>query len=163
MKPEPIQKLSLRFQVGRYADYGLEEPAEPVTRSHPTLNSELLYKIRHGKVHTQRGVEKVEGKRVFFKDGREGEYDTIVAATGYKITFPFFNDAIVNYEEADRIPLYLRMFHQEQPTLIFIGLFQPQFEDQPQAKQTDDRYRYFSCPDRAAENELANTCYPTNY
>ena len=123
---EPIQKLSLRFQVGRYADYGLEEPVEPVTRSHPTLNSELLYKIRHGKVHPQRGVEKVEGKRVFFKDGREGEYDTIVAATGYKITFPFFNDDIVNYEEADRIPLYLRMFHPEQPTLIFIGLFQPQ-------------------------------------
>ncbi len=71
-------------------------------------------------------MEKVEGKRVFFKDGREGEYDTIVAATGYKITFPFFNDDIVNYEEADRIPLYLRMFHPEQPTLIFIGLFQPQ-------------------------------------
>lgn len=123
---EPAQRLSLRFQVGKYADYGLEEPTDPVTRSHPTLNSELLYKIRHGKVHPQRGVEKVAGKRVFFKDGREGEYDTIVAATGYKITFPFFDDTVVNYEEADRIPLYLRMFHPEQPTLIFIGLLQPQ-------------------------------------
>jgi cation diffusion facilitator CzcD-associated flavoprotein CzcO len=123
---EPAQRLSLRFQVGKYADYGLEEPTDPVTRSHPTLNSELLYKIRHGKVHPQRGVEKVVGKRVFFKDGREGEYDTIVAATGYKITFPFFDEAVVNYEEANRIPLYLRMFHPEQPTLIFIGLFQPQ-------------------------------------
>ncbi len=123
---EPVQKLSLRFQVGRYTNYGLEEPTEPVTRSHPTLNSELLYKIRHGKVHPQRGVEKIQGKRVFFKDGREGEYDTIVAATGYKITFPFFNDAVVNYEEADRIPLYLRMFHPDIPSLVFIGLFQPQ-------------------------------------
>lgn len=123
---EPVQKLSLRFQVGRYTDYGLEEPTEPVTRSHPTLNSELLYKIRHGKVHPQRGVEKIEGKRVFFKDGREGEYDTIVAATGYKITFPFLDDAVVNYEEADRIPLYLRMFHPDLPSLVFIGLFQPQ-------------------------------------
>jgi hypothetical protein len=120
------QKITLRIQVGKYAEYGLEEPTEPVTRTHPTLNSELLYKIRHGKVHPRRGVERVAGKQVFFNDGSEGTYDTVVAATGYKITFPFFEKGIVNYEEADRIPLYLRMFHPDYPSLIFIGLFQPQ-------------------------------------
>lgn len=123
---EPAQRLSLRFQVGKYASYGLEEPTEPVTRSHPTLNSELLYKIRHGKVTPRRGVEKVVGKTVHFTDGTAEEYDAIVAATGYKITFPFFAKDIVNYEEADRIPLYLRMFHPDYPSLLFIGLFQPQ-------------------------------------
>ncbi|MEM9930931.1 MAG: NAD(P)-binding domain-containing protein [Bacteroidota bacterium] len=123
---EPAQRLSLRFQVGKYASYGLEEPTEPVTRSHPTLNSELLYKIRHGKVTPRRGVQSVSGKTVHFTDGTSGEYDTIVAATGYKITFPFFAKDLINYEEADRIPLYLRMFHPDYPTLVFIGLFQPQ-------------------------------------
>lgn len=122
----PLQKLSLRFQVGPYSAYGLEEPTEPVTKTHPTLNSELLYKIRHGKVHPRRGIRAVEGKTVWFTDGSQGEYDTIVAATGYKITFPFFEKAMINYEEADRIPLFLRMFHPDYPTLIFIGLFQPQ-------------------------------------
>jgi hypothetical protein len=122
----PIQRLSLRFQVGPYAAYGLEEPTEPVTKTHPTLNSELLYKIRHGKVHPRRGIQSVAGNTVKFNDGSEGTYDTIVAATGYKITFPFFDKAMINYEEADRIPLFLRMFHPEYPSLIFIGLFQPQ-------------------------------------
>ncbi len=123
---EPIQRLSLRFQVGKYAAYGLEEPTEAVTRSHPTLNSELLYKIRHGKVSPRRGVTSVSGHTVHFADGTAAEYDTIVAATGYKITFPFFARDMINYEEADRIPLYLRMFHPDYPTLLFIGLFQPQ-------------------------------------
>jgi hypothetical protein len=86
----------------------------------------LLYKIRHGKVTPRRGISQVEGKTVYFTDGSFAEYDTIVAATGYKITFPFFDKAMVNYEEADRIPLYLRMFHPGYPSLIFIGLFQPQ-------------------------------------
>ncbi|MFK8161998.1 MAG: flavin-containing monooxygenase [Lewinella sp.] len=120
------QKVTLRIQVGKYTEYGLEEPTEPVTKTHPTLNSELLYKIRHGKVHPRRGVDRIDGNQITFKDGSKEEFDTIVAATGYKITFPFFDKAVVNYEEADRIPLYLRMFHPEYRSLIFIGLFQPQ-------------------------------------
>jgi cation diffusion facilitator CzcD-associated flavoprotein CzcO len=121
-----LRKLTVRIQVGKYADYGLPEPTEAVTRTHPTLNSELLYKIRHGKVHPMGGVAQVQGKSVTFNDQTTKEYDTIVAATGYRITFPFLDRNLVDYEEADRIPLYLRMFHAELPTLIFIGLFQPQ-------------------------------------
>ena len=30
------------------------------------------------------------------------------------------------HEEADRVPLYLRMFHPDHPGLFFIGLCQPQ-------------------------------------
>lgn len=123
---EPIRKLCLRIQVGRYEDYGLETPKTPVRAIHPTLNSELLYKIRHGKVVPRKGVEKVMGNTVYFSDGSHAEYDTIVAATGYKIALPFFAQEFLNYEDADRIPLWLRMFHPEHPSLVFIGLFQPQ-------------------------------------
>ncbi|NJN77738.1 MAG: hypothetical protein HC803_04910 [Saprospiraceae bacterium] len=64
----PLRKLSLRFQVGNYEDYGLPNPDFPVIASHPTVNSELLYKIRHGKVHPKRGIEKIKGKTVYFKN-----------------------------------------------------------------------------------------------
>jgi len=50
----------------------------------------------------------------------------IIAATGYKIATPFFDDDMIDYSESDRIELYLRMFHPELPTLLFIGLVQPQ-------------------------------------
>jgi cation diffusion facilitator CzcD-associated flavoprotein CzcO len=121
-----LRKLTVRILVGKYADYGLPEPTGAVTRSHPTLNSELLYRIRHGRVQPRGGVARVRGKRVTFSDGTEREYDTIVAATGYRITFPFLDRSVVDYEAADRIPLFLRMFHPDHPTLILIGLFQPQ-------------------------------------
>jgi hypothetical protein len=121
-----LRRLTLRIQVGSYRDYGLEDPDFPVTKGHPTLNSELLYKIRHGKVHPRRGIAQIKGQTVRFTDGREEIFDTIVAATGYKIALPFFARDFINYEEADRVPLYLRMFHADHPTLAFIGLFQPQ-------------------------------------
>ncbi len=121
-----LRKLTLRIQVGDYRDYGLENPDFPVTKSHPTLNSELLYKIRHGKVHPRKAIAAVSGKTVRFADGREETFDTIIAATGYKIALPFFDHDFLNYEEADRVPLWLRMFHPDHPTLVFIGLFQPQ-------------------------------------
>lgn len=121
-----LRALTLKLMVGNYKAYDLPQPDFPVTAAHPTLNSELLYKIRHGKVHPRTGIDKIEGKQITFKDGRQEEYDTIVAATGYKITLPFFDEAFINYEEADRVPLYLRMFHQDYPSLAFIGLFQPQ-------------------------------------
>lgn len=122
----PLRKLSLRIQVGKYAEYGLPEPNFPVTAAHPTLNSELLYKIRHGKVHPRTGIDRIEGQEVIFTNGYRATYDTIVAATGYYINLPFFDNSFINYEEADRVPLYLRMFHTDYPSLVFIGLFQPQ-------------------------------------
>lgn len=122
----PLQALSLRLQIGRYSDYGLPEPDFPVIRAHPTVNSELLYKIRHGKVAPRGSIKQVEGQQVTFSDGTTEAFDTLIAATGYKIALPFFDKDFINYEEADRVPLYLRMFHPEHPTLIFVGLFQPQ-------------------------------------
>ncbi|MEY4903083.1 MAG: hypothetical protein RLZZ292_898 [Bacteroidota bacterium] len=121
-----LLKISLRLQIGKYEDYQLPVPNFPVTKAHPTMNSELLYKIRHGAVHPRKGVEKIQGKTITFSDGTSEEYDTLVAATGYHITFPFFDKNFINYENSERIELYLRMLHPEHPTLFFMGLVQPQ-------------------------------------
>lgn len=122
----PLRRLSLKLYIGSYKNYGLKQPKFDPIASHPTMNSELLYKIRHGKVHPRSGIEKIEGKTVFFDDGKSDDFDIIITATGYKIATPFFDKDFINYEEADRIPLYMRMFHPKHKTLIFIGLFQPQ-------------------------------------
>jgi len=122
----PLLQLSLRIQVGDFRDYGLERPDYPVTRCHPTLNSELLYRIRHGRVHPQKGVERFEGRQVHFSDGKVETFDAVIAATGYKIAFPFFDRDFMYFEEADRIPLYLRMMHPDHPTLFMVGMTQPQ-------------------------------------
>jgi len=121
-----FMKTSLFLQLGDYTFYGLDKPDYPITMSHPVLNSELLYKFRHGEVQPRKGVNGVEGKRVFFRDGTVEEFDVLIAATGYKICFPFFDSNFIDYEEADRVALYLRMIHPDHPTLFLIGLLQPQ-------------------------------------
>jgi cation diffusion facilitator CzcD-associated flavoprotein CzcO len=128
--PAPIKNLLHRLvvfvQVGDYGSYGLPRPTFPVTRSHPTVNSELLDKIRHGKVKPRPGIARIEGQTVWFADGSSESYDVIIAATGYKISTPFFDPGFLQWEDATNVPLYLRMFHPEHKTMAFIGLVQPQ-------------------------------------
>ena len=121
-----LQKISLKMQVGNYKNYGLETPDYPITKCHPVLNSELLYRIRHGKVQPRKAIKKLDGDQVHFVDGEVSAFDVIICATGFKITFPFFSSDFINYEEEEQIPLYLRMMHPDHPTLFFIGLVQPQ-------------------------------------
>ncbi len=123
---EPLLQFSLKLQIGRYEQYGLPQPDYPVTKAHPTLNSELLYRIRHGKVQPRAGLVAFEGEKAIFADGAEAVYDAVVAATGYRIAFPFFSRDLFDFENAYRIPLYLRMLAPGHPKVFFIGLVQPQ-------------------------------------
>ena len=122
----PLRKLTLKIQIGSYEKYGLKTPDFPLVKDHPTLNSELLYKIRHGKVFPKPAIVNIKGKEVYFEDGSIEEVDVIIGATGYKISTPFFDPEFLDYSEADRVELYLRMFHPDHRSLIFIGLVQPQ-------------------------------------
>jgi hypothetical protein len=121
----PLSQLSLRLAVGTPQQYGLQKPDHRILESHPTANSELLYFIRHGKIHPRRDIQRFDGQNVHFVDGKVEEYDAVIAATGFKITFPFFDRSFVDFSDGD-VPLFLRMFHPDHPSLVFIGLFQPQ-------------------------------------
>ena len=121
-----LRKSTLRLMIGRYKSYGLEEPNYSILECHPIMNSELLYKIKHGKVNPKKDVVRLAGKSIYFADESKSEYDTIVYATGYHIHFPFFPKSFIDYSDSEQIPLYLRIFHPEYPKLAFIGLVQPQ-------------------------------------
>jgi hypothetical protein len=119
-----VSATSLRIRNGRNSLYGLQEPDGPLGHHHPTINEDLFYTIRHGKIHPRPDIERLEGDQVYFKDGSSGRYDTIVACTGYIITHPFFDHSLIDYREGE-VKLWLKMFHAEIPNLYFIGLFQP--------------------------------------
>ena len=118
-------QTSVNMIGGRNERFGLQKPAYKILQGHPTLNSELIYFIGHGEIKPRPGIERLDGKRVHFSDGSSDEFDTIVAATGYRITFPFFDKSFIDWEDATYVPLWRRMFHESVPNLYFIGLFQP--------------------------------------
>jgi cation diffusion facilitator CzcD-associated flavoprotein CzcO len=121
-----LVSVFIRALQGRYPKYHLKKPDCKPLEIHPTINSELLYYIRHGKVFPRRGIAKMEGSVVHFTDGRQDEFDVIIFATGYKITFPFFAKELIDYSNATSIPLYKKMMSEQFGSLYFIGLFQPQ-------------------------------------
>ncbi|MFR9751508.1 flavin-containing monooxygenase [Nocardia sp. 004] len=122
---QPVFGLTMHIILGDNRDFGLPDPDHRFLEGHPTINSELFYYIGHGSVTPKTGVSFLDGKRVHFTDGSSEEFDTIIAATGYKITFPFFDKSFIDWDGVQRPPLWRLMFHAEVPNLYFIGLFQP--------------------------------------
>ena len=48
----------------------------------------------------------------------------VVYCTGYKITFPFFDEELISAPD-NHIELFRRVFHPDIPNVFFIGLLQP--------------------------------------
>ena len=119
-------KLTVWLVQGRNSSYGLPEPQHGPLEAHPTINSELLYFIRHGRIHPRPDIARFEGATVHFVDGSSAEFDAVITATGYVTRFPFLDTAEVGDYSGREVRLYLKIFHPRFEDLFFIGLFQPQ-------------------------------------
>ena len=90
-----ILRLMLRIVVGRYEDYGLPHPDHKLYEHHPTVSSEILHYLKHGRIAPHGDIERFEGKTVYFVDGTSIEVDLIACATGFYVSFPFLPEGIV--------------------------------------------------------------------
>ena len=88
-------RVMLRIAIGKYSDYGLPEPNHKVFEAHPTINSEMLYYVKQGRIHPRPDIARFEGKTVHFVDGTSEEFDMVVCATGYHVSFPFLPPGLV--------------------------------------------------------------------
>ena len=127
--PLPVQRwvlaTSLRVSQGRMRDFGLPDPDHKLLEAHPTLSSDLLVRVGHGDVVVKPNIERFAGdRRVRFVDGSEEEIDLVVYCTGYKISFPFFDEGFVAAPD-NNVRLYRRVVDPDHPGLYFIGLAQP--------------------------------------
>jgi cation diffusion facilitator CzcD-associated flavoprotein CzcO len=88
-------RVILRIAIGKYTDYGLPEPDHKIFEAHPTINSELLYYVKQGRIHPRPDIARFEGRAVHFVDGTREEFDLVVCATGYHVSFPFLPPGLV--------------------------------------------------------------------
>jgi thioredoxin reductase len=115
----------LGLSAGDMTAYGLPKPDHKLLEAHPTVSAELLSRLGHGDILVKPNIDRFGGGRtVRFADGSEEEIDLVVYCTGYKITFPFFDEKLVSAGD-NRLPLYRRVASSEHPGLYFIGLIQP--------------------------------------
>jgi dimethylaniline monooxygenase (N-oxide forming) len=115
---------TLRQAQGDMESYGLPTPDHKLGEAHPTISSDLLPRIGHGRIKVKPNIERIDGGIVHFVDGTSAAIDTIVWCTGYRISFPFLSSDVVDATD-NRIALYRRVVHPDWPGLYFIGLVQP--------------------------------------
>jgi NADH dehydrogenase FAD-containing subunit len=70
-------------------------------------------------------IERLDGDGVIFTDGNRQQLDAIVWATGYKISFPFFEAPELTPDSNNRFDLFKRMVRPGFDNLFFMGLAQP--------------------------------------
>jgi hypothetical protein len=116
-------EVLLRLAVGRPQDRGLPRPDHRLLHAHPTVSASLLDKVGHGDIVMRPTVERLEGDRVRFVDGTVEPVDVLVYATGYRVTLPFLDPALLD-PAGNRWPLFQRVVHPDLPGLYFIGFVQ---------------------------------------
>ncbi|MGE4363848.1 MAG: flavin-containing monooxygenase, partial [Mycolicibacterium sp.] len=103
--------------------YGLPPADHKLFEAHPTQSVELPLRLGSGDVTPKPNVARLDGHTVHFVDGTSADFDVIIYATGYNITFPFFDPEFICAPD-NSIRLYKRMFKPGVDDLVFIGFAQ---------------------------------------
>jgi len=111
----------LKWFVGDPQKYGFPKPDYKLYESHPVVNSLVLYHAGHGDLSIRPDIDRFDGKTVHFKDGTQTDYDMILAATGYKLDYPFIEDTLLNWQ-GNAPHLYLNCIHPERDDIFVLGM-----------------------------------------
>jgi cation diffusion facilitator CzcD-associated flavoprotein CzcO len=126
--PWPIRRTILQLLIGSTTGslerYGLPKPDHKIGEAHPTISDQILSRLTHGEIEPKPNIAALEGSSVRFADGSVEPADVVVYCTGYKVTFPFFDESFIAAPNND-LPLFRRVFHPEIPNVFFMALLQP--------------------------------------
>ena len=118
-----VAQWGQRFTYSDPTLYGLPAPNHKFFEAHPTQSGELPLRLKSGDVTPKGNIARLDGATVHFEDGTSSDFDAIIYATGYNITFPFFDESFISAPE-NQIRLYKRMFKPGIDDLVFMGFAQ---------------------------------------
>ncbi|MBF4162245.1 flavin-containing monooxygenase [Nocardioides acrostichi] len=116
----------MQFMTGSNPElYGLPKPNHKFFEAHPTQSIELPLRLGSGDITPKVNISRLDGSAVHFEDGTSAEFDVIIYATGYNITFPFFDHDVISAPE-NHLRLFKRMFLTDpaRRDAVFMGFAQ---------------------------------------
>lgn len=124
---QAVLRLICWLSFGDLSRYGLPKPTHRILDKHPTINSQLIYQIQHGRIGIRPEIKCYDGDTVEFVDGTRQVFDLIMFAVGYNVSFPMLHDedALLDWEEELPI-LFLGLMAPKYRGLFFAGLGQAQ-------------------------------------
>ncbi|MFD4461245.1 flavin-containing monooxygenase [Nocardia sp. NPDC058480] len=121
---EAIFRSLVTIGMGRYESFGLTKPEHRIFDQDLVVNQQLPYFLKHGRIAVRPEIARFDGRTVQFTDGTSGTYDTIVWATGFKTTFPFLRDGLLEWQNGQP-RLVSHTFAPGVANLYFAGLVAP--------------------------------------
>ena len=129
--PVFLQRFLLRFLlrvvIGKYSDYGLPKPDHKIFEKHPTISTEIFHYLKHGRIKPRPDIARFDGRTVHFTDGTSDEFDMIVAATGFYLSFPFLPEGMVPMKNEQLAMLYAGCVLPEYKHFYLIGTQQVRY------------------------------------
>ncbi len=116
-----IDSVILKWFTGDPQKYGFPKPDYALYESHPVVNSLILFHAGHGDIRVRADVARFDGYTVHFRDGTSGEYDIVLAATGYKLHYPFIEPELLNWKGAAP-HLFLNSMHPGRDDIFLMGM-----------------------------------------
>jgi hypothetical protein len=110
----------VRLTFGKHADYSLPLPQYRIFDKHPTVNNEVPYYIKHGRITPKPEVARLDGWDVAFVDGSRESFDLIVCATGFNVSYPFLPAQLQRVEGAV-VKCYGGAFLEDYKGIYYIG------------------------------------------
>ncbi len=144
----------IRLTQGDPTRFGLPRPDHRFGSAHPTVSGRILDRIQHGTITPKPNIARLHAHDVEFTDGTRVRADVVVYCTGYKISFPFFEEGFLSAPD-NHIELFRRVFVPGVDDLFFIALLQPLGATMPLAEAQGKWVADFLCGDYALPSEAA--------
>jgi len=110
----------------------------PYNRSFFNKSAEVLSRVRSGHVVPKRDIASCHGRTVRFSDGTSADVDAIVTCNGYSTSFPFLDESVAAGTDPRKWFKYI--FHNDDPSLAFVGFARPIFGSIPGLAELQGRY-----------------------
>jgi cation diffusion facilitator CzcD-associated flavoprotein CzcO len=116
-----VDSWLIKLVMGKPGQYGLPDPDYRLYESHPVVSPLVLHHIGHGDVAVRTQSTGFEGQTVVFKDGVRQEFDLVMMATGYQLSFPCIDRELLNWQGAAP-DFYMNAFHPERDDVFLLGM-----------------------------------------
>jgi cation diffusion facilitator CzcD-associated flavoprotein CzcO len=121
---EWVRLRRLEAALGLPQQHGAPTPEEAYFDAYPTISSELYQRLAGGDIAIRQEIKSFEGRTVRFADGSAADADAIIYCTGYKRSFPFFDESL-SERLRDSTSAWMQIVDPIYPNLFFVGFINP--------------------------------------